>query len=446
MSDGLMPPLAEDEAGLPGPSIGESIPHEPLIGRERRRPFRAFNNHEFRLLFAAYAIGDIGFWISHISLQSEMSRITQTSSLWLGILFFTTFIPMLLFAPIAGVIADRVDRKKMLIITRGAVGLIATALGLVVFANLESPEVLVIFGFFMGTMFAFMAPAQQAATANSVPASDLTSAISIQSAGNNLARIGGPGLAVPILVLWGPGWAFIIYAISNLLMLLTLLPIHLSSHLSTSETGSTWHRWKQGLIYARSRPPAVAALVLMGIFSIFGAAHVALLPVFSTDVLGHPRDDFTILVIASGVGAVVGALATGFRRTTPTLGTASRWVAGFGVTGIMFAFSTTWDLSIFLIAMMGFCYFSVTTSLNTLLQHISDDEKRGRIMGLFAVAWAGLIPFGGIWMGAVASAAGAPLALGIGAGVCLTCAGFFILRERSGVYGELVPPLTDPPR
>lgn len=444
MTDGFVPPLAENEAGLPGPSIGESIPHEPLIGRGRRRPFRAFNNREFRLLFTAYAIGDIGFWISWISLQSEMARITHTSSLWLGVLFFSTFIPMLLFAPIAGVIADRIDRKLMLIITRGAIGVLAASLGIMVFVHLESPGVLVAFGFAMGTMFAFMAPAQQAATANSVPPSDLTSAISIQSAGNNLARIGGPALAVPILVVWGAEWAFVIYAISNWAVLLTLLPIRLTSQLSTSESGSTWNRWKQGLIYARSRPPAVAALALMGIFSIFGAAHVVLLPVFATDVLGHPRADFTALVITSGVGAVVGALATGFRRTDPTLGTASAWVAGFGATGIAFAFSTTWNLSLLLIAIMGFCYFSVTTSLNTLLQHLSDDEKRGRIMGLFVVAWGGLIPFGGIWMGAVANAAGAPLALGIGAGICLLGAIFFLIRDKKSTYG--FAPLTEPPK
>jgi len=407
-----VPALSEDEAGLPGPAIGEPVALLP------RQPFRALRHREFRLLFGAYAIGDVGFWISHISLQSEMARVTDNSSLWLGILFFTTFIPMLVVAPIAGVIADRVDRKRMLVVSRGLVGVLAGVLAVVVLADLGRPGVLAGFGFCIGTLFAFMAPAQQAATANAVPAPDLASAISVQSAGNNLARIGGPALAAPILAAWGAGWAFAIYALSNLMMVLTLMPIRLTSHLDEEESGSSWARWKQGLRHARERPPAVAVLMTMSVFSIFGVAHVALLPVLTTDVLGHPRDDFTLLVVASGTGAVLGALATGFRRTLPSFRTAVGWLLGFGLALSGFALSRSWALSLAIAGVVGFCYFSTTTAMNTLLQHLADDDKRGRIMGLFTVTWAGLIPFGGIWMGAVAEAAGAPLAIGIGAGVC----------------------------
>ena len=411
---GAVPPLAEDELGLPGPSIGAPV----LTRDQRRRPFRALRRREFRLLFSAYAIGDLGFWISHISLQSEMARVTHSSSIWLGVLFFTTFIPMLLCAPAAGVVADRVDRKKLLVITRIAVGMVATTLAVLVLSGIESAPMLAGVGFLLGTLFAFMAPAQQAATANSVPATDLTSAISLESAGANLSRIAGPALAAPILAAWGAGWAFAVYALSNLLMVVFLIGVHLSSRLDTDDTGTAWTRWKDGLRHARERPPAVAALLTMSVFSVFGAAHVALYPVFTTRVLGHPRDDFTFMVIASGVGAVVGALATGFRRSVPTLRTAAIWITGFGVAAGAFAMSRSWPLSLLLLTGVGFCYFSTTTSLNTLLQHLADDEKRGRIMGLFTVAWAGLIPFGGIWMGTVADVGGAPLALGIGAVVC----------------------------
>ncbi len=432
-----VPPLSEDEAGLPGPSIGE-----PVVTAQRQ-PFRALRRREFRLLFSAYAIGDLGFWISHISLQSEMARVTDNSSLWLGILFFTTFLPMLLFAPAAGVIADRVDRKHLLIVTRSLVGILATILAALVLAELENAAVLAAFGFLIGTMFAFMAPAQQAATANAVPSDDLASAISIQSAGNNLSRIAGPALAAPILAAWGAGWAFAIYAASNLAMVLTLLPIRLSSRLDTTEEGSSWERWKQGLRHARERPPAIAALVTMSVFSMFGVAQVALYPVFTSDVLHHPRDDFTYLVIASGVGAVIGALSTAFRRSVPTLRGAAAWILVYGVAALAFALSRSWELSLGLLALVGFCYFSTTTSLNTLLQHLSDDDKRGRMMSLFTVTWAGLIPFGGIWMGAVADVGGAPLALGIGAAVCAVYAGAVLLwslqrneRLRAGRAGS----------
>jgi MFS family permease len=417
-----VPPLAEDELGLPGPSIGE-----PVV-RVERHPFRALRRREFRLLFTAYAIGDLGFWISHIALQSEMARVTGNSSLWLGMLFFTTFLPMLIFAPPAGVVADRVDRKHMLIVTRALVGVLATTLAALVLSGIESAAMLATFGFFLGTLFAFMAPAQQAATANSVPTSDLTSAISIESAGTNISRIAGPALAAPILAAWGAGWAFVVYAASNLIMLITLAPVKLHSTLDTSEEGGSWERWKEGLRHARSRPPAIAALATMSVFSMFGVAQVALYPVFTTEVLGHPRDDFTYLVIASGVGAVVGALSTAFRRSVPTLRIAASYILVYGVAALAFALSTSWALSLGLLTIIGFCYFSTTTSLNTLLQHLADDDKRGRVMGLFTVTWAGLIPFGGIWMGTVADVARAPLAVGIGAVICATYAAFVVIR------------------
>ena len=182
------------------------------------------------------------------------------------------------------------------------------------------------------------------------------------------------------------------------------------------------------------RPPAVAVLVTMGVFSIFGVAHVALLPVLTTDVLDHPRDDFTLLVVASGTGAVLGALSTGFRRTVPSFRGAVGWLLGFGLALSAFALSESWGLSIGIAGVVGFCYFSTTTAMNTILQHLADDDKRGRIMGLFTVTWAGLIPFGGIWMGAVAETAGAQLAIGIGAGVCATyaCAALLVpVRQTS---------------
>ncbi len=431
-----IPPLAEDELGLPGPSIGE-----PVV-RPGRHPFRALRRREFRLLFSAYAIGDLGFWISHISLQSEMARVTDDSSIWLGLLFFTTFLPMLVFAPAAGVVADRVDRKQMLIVTRALVGVLATILAVLVLSDVESAGMLAAFGFALGTLFAFMAPAQQAATANSVPAADLTSAISIESAGSNLSRIAGPALAAPILAGWGAGWAFAVYAATNLLMVLTLAPVRLRSQLDTTEQGSSWERWKEGLRHARSRPPAMAALALMSVFSIFGVAQVALYPVFTTDVLGHPRDDFTYLVIASGIGAVVGALSTAFRRSVPTLRIAAMYVVVYGIAALAFALSESWDLSLVLLTVVGFCYFSTTTSINTLLQHLADDDKRGRVMGLFTVTWAGLIPFGGIWMGAVADAAGAPLAVAIGASVCAVVAAWVVVRQTR--RRELQPAIEPP--
>lgn len=414
----LLPVLSEDEAGLPGPRIGEPV----LRGAGRAKLLSALSHREFRLLFAAYSIGDLGFWISHITLQSEMARVTDKSPLWLGFLFFATFIPMLLFAPAAGVVADRVDRKRMLITTRCLVAVAASALAGCLHAGLESPGMLAGFGFVLGSLFAFMAPAQQAMTANAVPTDDLASAISLQAAGNNVLRIAGPALAAPILAAWGAGWAFTAYAGTNVLMVLMLIPIRVSRRRGALDHASAWQQWKDGLRHARERKPAVAVLMTMSVLSVFGIAYVALYPVFATAVLGHPRKDFSLLVVASGSGAVFGALAIGLRRHGPTLRTALVWLVLFSFAAGGFALSRSWELSLGLNAFVGLCYFSVTTSLNTVLQELADDDKRGRLLGLFTLTWAGLIPIGGIWMGAVADLGSAPLALEIGAVVCLVYA------------------------
>lgn len=414
----LLPVLSEDEAGLPGPRIGEPV----LRGAGRAQLLSALSHREFRLLFAAYSIGDLGFWISHITLQSEMARVTDKSPLWLGFLFFATFIPMLLFAPAAGVVADRVDRKRMLITTRCLVAVAASVLAGCLHAGLESPGMLAGFGFVLGSLFAFMAPAQQAMTANAVPTDDLASAISLQAAGNNVLRIAGPALAAPILAAWGAGWAFTAYAGTNVLMVLMLIPIRVSRRRGALDHASAWQQWKDGLRHARERKPAVAVLMTMSVLSVFGIAYVALYPVFATAVLGHPRKDFSLLVVASGSGAVFGALAIGLRRQGPTLRTALVWLVLFSFAAGGFALSRSWELSLGLNAFVGLCYFSVTTSLNTVLQELADDDKRGRLLGLFTLTWAGLIPIGGIWMGAVADLGSAPLALEIGAVVCLVYA------------------------
>lgn len=428
------PVLTEDEAGLPGPRIGE-----PVRRRTERQPvFRALTHREFRLLFSASSIGDLGFWISHITLQSEMAGATNDSPSWLGFLFFSTFIPMLLFAPPAGVVADRVDRKRMLITIRVMVAATAAVLAGLLHSGIESPGMLAAFGFVFGTLFAFMAPAQQAITANAVPADDLASAISLQAAGNNVLRIAGPAVGAVILDRWGAGWAFTAYAATNILTILMLVPIVVSRRELVADHTSGWQQWIAGLRHARERRPAVAVLGTMAVLSVFGIAYVALYPVFTTQVFDHPRRDFFFLVIASGSGAVVGALAIGLRRHGPTLRTALVWLVGFALAAGGFGLSRSWELALALNVLVGLCYFSVTTSLNTVLQELADDDKRGRLLGLFTLTWAGLIPIGGIWMGAVADVAGAPLALQIGASVCLVYALATLVRT-SARYATVPP-------
>lgn len=411
-----------------GTSAAHRVPHRTRGRPDRHRPFRAFDHHEFRLLFLAGSIGDAGFWISYISLQWLMARLTDANPGWLGVLFFCNFIPMLLLAPVAGVIADRTDRRRILVATRVVLAALSFALAALTAADRLRPLIVVAFGSSFGAMFAFMAPAGQAVLANAVPAGDLASAVSLQAAGTNLTRVAGPASAAPILSAWGAQASFALYAALNLTMALVVRRIAFTPQQVATATTPLIRQIREGIDHARERSPAGTVLLALAIFSVFGASHVSMYPVIARRVLGRGGSSFTALVSMSGAGAVLGALLISARRRVPTLHGAAVQLAGFATALLAFAASRSWSLSVALAGVLGFFYFAYTTSLNILLQHLADDDKRGRLMSLFTIAWAGVIPFGGLVLGALAGSIGVPAAIAVGAGVCLVTAALLIAR------------------
>ena len=397
-----------------------------------RKPFRALGHRDFRLLWSVYSIGDLGFWISYISLQWQMASETDSDPQWLGWLFFTNFLPMLLLAPVAGVVADRVDRKAVLIAGRLTCAVLAVVLTALAVRDALGPVPLLVLAACLGSVFAVMAPAGQAVLANAVPVADLASAVSLQSAGANVTRIAGPALAAPLLGWFGSGATFSLYAVSNVAMAVGLRRVRIPAHPARTDAAAAMTMlgdFREGLRHARDRRPAMAALATMACFSVFGAAFSALFPVFTTEVFGRDETAFTLFVMANGAGAILGALTTGLRRGAPTLRDGARNFALFAVTLLVFARSTSWGLSLAVLVLNGVFYFATTTTLNTLLHHLADDDKRGRIMSLFTLTWAGLIPFGGLWMGSVAQATGPATPVTIGAVLCLAVSAGVLVRS-----------------
>lgn len=417
----------ETEAALPGPAPGELVP-EP---GQSTHPFRALRHRQFARLFAASTFGDIGYWISFVALQAYMADITDDSASWLGILFFANLIPMMIFAPVAGAVADRVDRKRLLVAIRAVIAVIAAAMAVLILGDVATPGVVVAVAFALGTTYGFLGPTQSAAVANTVPPDDLLSAISMSSAGNNFCRVAGPALGAPILAFGGAGWSFAVYAASSALVAALLVPIRLRSTLDRHADAGPWRRITEGFRHARDRPPALAALATMTVFSIFGGAQIALYPLFASEVHDQPTEAFTAIVVASGIGAVAGAVGTALRRNVPGLRSSLGWLVGFSVMSIAFGLAPTWGTALGCAVFVGFCYFSMTTALNTLLQHLADDDKRGRIMALFIVTWGGTIPLGAVWMGTLADATSPPFVVVLGATVCLVFALAMLVRTPS---------------
>lgn len=385
---------------------GDPFAFEGPVPSRGARAFRAIRHREFKLIWSTFIVGQFGFWIAFISLQALMARLTGSNGSWLGLLFFVNFSPMLFFMPIAGVIADRVERKKIVMTTYACMFVVMSGLAFLTLSGRATPQTILPFAFAIGSVFAFAAPANQSIVANSVPLADLPSAISLQSAGAQLARVIGPTLAAPILVLWGEGAAFATYAGASVVVVLLLRRLEFSPYEPEKDAGGFLKRVRGGLDHARSRPPALVALSVLAMSSMFAAAYLAILPIMADQVFHKGPSGFTTLAAVSGFGSMIGALTTAFRDSIPTLRTVALLVAGFGVSVAAFGQAPSYPVALGLAVVVGAFYFSGMTTLNTLVQSLADEQMRGRISSLFLIGWAGLVPIGGLWQGAFAGAHG----------------------------------------
>jgi MFS family permease len=420
-----------DAALNPADSVAMGVPSAKaprFLDSSRGRPFRALRHPAFRLLFTAFLVNQTGFWVSHVSLQAMMASLSGSDPLLIGQLFFAMFIPAFLLAPIAGVVADRVDRKKILLVGYCAVAGVCAALAYFAATGAMTPHLLMGLSLLMGTCFSFLGPANMALAANAVSEEDLVSAVSLQSVLNNGTRVIGPALAAPLVLSGRFEIAFGVYCGATLIAAWLTWRMQVPALLLEDEEGGILARMRSGLQHAQDRRPAMAALFTVAWMSLFGVSHTALLPVFAERVLGD-ASVFAWIVAATGFGAMAGAFTVGYTSGPPTLRSACFYMLGFGISLAVFSQSTTLAVALGTQIAVGYFYFAVMTTLQTLLQQLVDESKRGRVMSLFQVAWAGVVPFGGLGMGAVASATGVVPTL-LGGALC--CTVFAIAMAASG--------------
>ncbi len=360
----------------------------------------------------------LGFWVGSITFQWMVARITGNSPLMLGLLAFFNLIPMLVVTPIGGVVADRVGRAQILVVSQFFMSAAAGLLTLmVVLGRGESVVVLFAFAFVFGVVLSFSAPANQAAVANSVPQTDLRSAISLNSIGLNLARIAGPALAGPVILAWGAGASFGLWALVSVLAAVGISTITLTPYEPETDSLGVAQRILQGFDHVRARPPALLALTLVAVLTIFGQSYSAVVAVIAFDTLGLGDRAFTLLVTATGVGAMVGALAAGTGRLPSSLPRLAIWTVGFALAQAALGMSRSLGAALVFICLVGGLNFFLMTSLNVLLQHLTAESKRGRIMSLFMLAWGGLYPIGGLAVGFVGERISVPTTLVVFAAV-----------------------------
>ncbi len=253
------------------------------------KAFRALRNRGYRLYFYAFVANQMGFWLANLALQGVMVGLTDNDPSWVGRLFFALFSPALFFAPVAGVIADRVDRRRMLIVCYLSVASISAVLALLAHREMLDPYLTMALAFLCGVSFAFAGPASSAVAANIVEPDDLASAISLQSTANNLTRVMGPALAAPLIATGRYASSFVIFSAASVVAAGFIYAIRIPDYVRETGSARVWSRVWSGFLHASERYPAMYALVTAAVLSVFGVAHTALIPSFRGGGPRQPR-------------------------------------------------------------------------------------------------------------------------------------------------------------
>ena len=400
---------------------------EEITGRHRRTPvgritlghtFRALRHRNYRLFFYGQLVSLIGTWMQTTAMSWLVYQITG-SKLLLGVVAAVSSAPMIFFSLWGGALADRYPKRAIILWTQTAQMVPAFVLAALAWMGLASPWLIIAISSVTGVAMAFDMPARQAFTVEMTGREDLLNAISLNSSVFNGARIIGPAIAGVVIGRIGTPMCFLLNGLSYIAVIIGLLMMRLPPRESMpADDASRASAWS-GLVYVLKHRRVRTILALLGTVGVFGWSYAVLLPAFARDVFGLGADGYGVLMSASGVGALLGAL------TVATAGHvfSSRAVALGGVwlfSAALLAFSLTTNYSLALVFMVlgGFGMLLFFATSNTVMQSIVPDEMRGRLMGVWGLVFGAMIPLGSLEAGALAHWLGAPFALGFGAVIC----------------------------
>ena len=390
---------------------------------------RSLRYRNYRLFFYGQSISLIGTWIQRITVPWLVYRLTGSVFL-LGLVGFAGQIPTFLVSLFAGVLIDRWNRHKILVITQILALIQALVLALLFYEKSISVWHIAILSVFLGIINAFDMPARQSFVVDMIEKKeDLGNAIALNSSMVNSARLIGPSIAGILISLTGEGMCFMINAISYVFVIAFLLMMKITPRKIEAQDTNAFQKFKEGFTYTFGSLPIRYIILLLALVSLMGMPYTVLMPVFAKTILHGGSHTFGFLMGATGVGALMGAVYMASRRSAAGLEKFIPWFAGiFGLGLILFSLSTNFILSMFLLLITGFGMLMQMTSSNTILQTIVDDDKRGRVMSFYTMAFMGTAPFGSLLAGALASKVGAPNTLFIGGVACILGAILFMRK------------------
>lgn len=394
---------------------------EPL-----RLILRAFRYRNYRLFFGGQSISLIGTWMQQIAMGWLVYRLTGSAFL-LGVVGFASQIPVFILTPFAGVFADRWHRYRMLIATQVLSMVQAFLLAGLVITGRVAVWHIVSLSVFLGIVQAFDAPVRQAFVFDLVEKrQDLGNAIALNSLMFNGARLVGPSVAGIVIAVSGEGLCFLINAFSYAVVIFALCLMRIAPNKPNARAGHVLHGLKEGVAYVAASVPIRSILALLGLVSLTGVPYVVLMPVVATKVLGGGPEAFGFLVASSGLGALIGALYLASQKTVVGFGRKIVLTAGiFGASLVAFSFSRSLIFSMALMTLTGFGMMVQIASSNTVLQTIVEDDMRGRVMSFYTLAFMGVVPFGSLLFGSLASSIGTQETLAIGGMSCVIGSALF---------------------
>ena len=394
--------------------------------------YRALQHRNYRLFFGGQSISLIGTWMQQLAVSWLVYRLTH-STLLLGIVGFASFIPSFLLSHFAGVLVDRWDRHRILIITQILSLIQATILALLVLTDMIAMWQLIILSVALGFINALDSPTRQAFINDLVDKKeDLSNAVALSASMYNSAVLIGPSIAGILIALFGEGVCFLLNALSFIPVIISLLAIRITPRERKTQRTPLWQGMKEGFTYAFGFQPIRYMLLLLAWGNLIGVFYTVLMPVVARDILRSGAHTFGFLTAASACGALAGTVYLATRQSI--LGLEKVLVKMsflFGAGLILFSMSQAFWRSMFILLLTGFGITSQFAISNTFLQTIVDEDKRGRIMSLFVLAGAGMRPFGSLLAGTLARLIGTPGTIMLSGVLCIVSAIMFAIKLPS---------------
>jgi MFS family permease len=396
-----------------------SVPAEAVAEPRRLATmFRSLRYRDFAFFWTGNFLSNIGTWMQNLALGWLVLEITNSPFL-LGLNGFLGSVPLLFFSLPGGAIADRLNRRKLMLGTQTTMMVMALILAILTSVRLITITEILVISFITGLASALNAPAYQAVVLDLVPRQDLTNAVALNSAQFNMSRAIGPTLAGLALGWLGAAGCFYLNSVSFLALIIALLAITVPRH-SAKQGPSVWAAMVEGLRFVGRNRTIIILLSVPSFLSLLGLPFVVLMPVFARDLLHVGASGLGYLMAGAGLGAVMSALTlaaqSGIRqRRKYIVGCA----AVFALALLLLAHAKSFEWAFLLLVVLGATMVGALTLTNSSLQLSSPPELRGRIMSMYNLSVLGLAPLGSLQAGAVAEALGVRFALTLGAAVCL---------------------------